>query len=36
LDKINIEGEWWIVTERQLDPAGAWWELQCSSTDAVE
>lgn len=35
LDKINIEGEWWIVTERQLDPSTSWWELQCSSTSAV-
>jgi hypothetical protein len=35
IDKINIEGEWWIITEIQLDPSGAWWVLQCSTTDAV-
>lgn len=35
LDKINIEDEWWIVTEIQLDPAGAWWVLQCSDTEAL-
>lgn len=35
LDKVHIEGTWWIVNERQLDPSNAWWVLQCASTEAV-
>jgi hypothetical protein len=35
LDKINIDDGWFIVDEVQLDAAGAWHVLQCSTTEAV-
>ncbi len=34
LDKINIEGGWWIITEIEVDPAGAMWLCQCAETTA--
>jgi hypothetical protein len=35
-DKIKIDDQWWIIREIALDPSGAWWTLQCSSTEAAE
>jgi hypothetical protein len=35
LDKINIEGGWWLITEIEIDPATAMWVLQCAETSAV-
>lgn len=34
LDKVNIEGGWWLITEIEIDPAGAMWICQCSETSA--
>lgn len=35
LDKINIDGAWWIVVNIAIDPATAMWVLQCADTSAV-
>lgn len=35
LDKINIDGGWWIVVNIEVDPATAMWVLQCSATGAA-
>lgn len=35
MDKISIEGAWWIVTEIEVDPAGAWFICQCADTEAL-
>ncbi|RIK96983.1 MAG: hypothetical protein DCC74_09010 [Proteobacteria bacterium] len=35
LDKISIEGEWWIITEIEVDPAGCWFICQCANTGAL-
>ncbi|MGB3390779.1 MAG: hypothetical protein WBA88_22680 [Pseudaminobacter sp.] len=35
LDKIHIEGTWWIITEIEVDPAKAVWLCQCEATEAV-
>ncbi|MFZ2102988.1 MAG: hypothetical protein WAU86_20735, partial [Oricola sp.] len=34
LDKINIEGGWWIIVEIEVDPATAMWLCQCADTTA--
>ncbi|RDL52098.1 hypothetical protein BLJAPNOD_03249 [Ensifer sp. M14] len=35
LDKIAIEGGWWLITEIEIDPATAMWLCQCSETSAA-
>lgn len=35
LDKIAIDGGWWIVKEIALDAAGVMWTCQCAATGAA-
>lgn len=34
LDKIQMEGAWWLVVNVEIDPATALWVCQCSETSA--
>lgn len=31
-DRINIDDSWWSISRIELDPAGAWWTLQCGES----
>lgn len=35
LDKIAIEGWWFLIENIEVDPAGAVWVCECSATGAV-
>jgi hypothetical protein len=35
MDKLNIEGGWWLIREIEVDPATAMWLCQCFETSAV-